>query len=297
MTIAVLLGVAFGAGLWLLYAGLAPAQPPLHQALARLGQPLATADQDPGSGSLDARLGGALRRRVTVVDQLIGRLRTDLRVLGRDPNEQTAQIAAYAAGGLLWAPTVTAGAALIGYRIPLALPLWLGLAGAAAAIVVAARHINQQATDARTAFSHAVSAYCDVISMEISAGYELNAAVFDAARRGGGRAFEELRDALHQGFMLGENPWDSFARLGRDLDVNDLVELASTLELAGDEGASVADTLASKAASLRERLVAETEQATASATERMSIPAAMVLIGFLAFLAYPALHFILQEAA
>jgi hypothetical protein len=54
--------------------------------------------------------------------------------------------------------------------------------------------------------------------------------------------------------------------------------------------------LTSKARSIRERLVAEMERKAASATERMAVPGAMILLGFLWLLAYPALHLIFEEA-
>jgi tight adherence protein C len=132
--------------------------------------------------------------------------------------------------------------------------------------------------------------------MTVSAGYELHAAVFDAAGRGDGWPFVELRGALDRGFLAGERPWESLSQLGDALGVDDLVDVGATLALASDEGAAVGDTLTSKARSIRERLVAETERQTAGATERMAVPGAMVLIGFLWLLAYPALHLILEEA-
>jgi len=223
-------------------------------------------------------------------------MRTDLRVLRRDPDEQAAEIVAYAFVGLLWAPVVSGGAWLLGIRFPLLIPGWLALGGAVAAVFLSVRQVRAKARDARVAFAHALSAYCDVVAMTVSAGYELHAAIFDAVGRGEGWAFGELREALDRGFLAGERPWDSLAQLGVDLDVNDLVELGATLALAGDEGASIGDTLTTKARSIRERLVAEIERQTASATERMAVPGTMILIGFLWLLAYPALHLILQEA-
>ena len=77
--------------------------------------------------------------------------------------------------------------------------------------------------------------------------------------------------------------------------MNDLVELGATVALAGDEGAAVRDTIASRARSIRERLIAETEKRASAATERMAVPGAMLMIGFLWFLAFPALFLIIQQ--
>lgn len=292
MTLAVAAGMGVGAALWLLVSGFAPSPVPLDKALARLGQP---GPERVTAGSFDARLGSWLRR-LGPIDRAIELVRPDLRILHRDPDEQAAEIAAYALVGLLWAPVVTAGMWLLGVKLPVLVPGWLSVVGAAAAMVLSVRHVRAKAAEARAAFTHALSAWCDVVSMTVSAGLELHGAVFAAAARGDGPAFLEIRAALDRGFLVGEQPWDSLSRLGRELGVNDLVEVAATLALAGDEGASVADTLASKARSIRERLIADIERRAAGATERMAVPGAMVLIGFLWLLAFPALHLILQEA-
>lgn len=292
MTLALIAGVGFGAGVWILLSGLAPAPVHLEKALTRLGQPLPQAEEAAG---FDARLGRRLRR-LEPVDRAVALIRADLRILGRDPDEQVAEIAAYAAVGLLWAPVVAAGGWMVGLQLPVVLPAWLSVAGAVGTTVLAIRHVRSKAAEARNGFTHALSSWCEVVSMMVAAGHELHGATFAASRLGSGRAFVEIREALDRGFLNGEQPWDSLSKLGRELGVNDLVEVASTLELAGEEGAAVADTLAGKARSIRERIIVGIERRAAGATERMAVPGAMVLIGFLWLLAYPALALILQEA-
>jgi Flp pilus assembly protein TadB len=290
--LALLAGVGFGAGVWLLLSGLAPAPVRLDRALARLGQPLPQATE---AGGFDARLGRQLRR-FEPVDRAVALIRADLRILGRDADEQAAEIAAFAVVGLLWAPFVAAGGRLLGLQLPVVVPAWLSVAGAAGTTVLAVRHVRTKAAEARSGFTHALSSWCEVVSMMVAAGHELHGAMFAASRLGSGPAFAEIREALDRGFLNGEQPWDSLSTLGRELGVTDLVEVASTLELAGEEGAAVADTLAGKARSIRERIIVGIERRAAGATERMAVPGAMVLIGFLWLLAYPALALILQEA-
>lgn len=65
-------------------------------------------------------------------------------------------------------------------------------------------------------------------------------------------------------------------------------ELAAAAALAGSEGARVKNSLATKAATLRGHLLAESESDAASATERMSLPVVTLFGGFLLFLGYPA---------
>jgi hypothetical protein len=60
------------------------------------------------------------------------------------------------------------------------------------------------------------------------------------------------------------------------------------VSLAGSHGARIRASLAAKADTLRGHQVAETEAAAEAATERMTIPVAVLLLGFLLFIAYPA---------
>ena len=293
MTAAVLAGVGFGVGLWLLVSGIAPAREPLAVSLDRLGRPLPSPEAVPVT--LDGRVGATLRR-VGWVERLLDRLRVDLRILRRDPNEVAAELFGYGLVGLLWAPVVAAGGWLLGIPIPLLVPAWLAVVGAVIAVVVPYRRFRERAAEARTAFGHALSAYCDVCAMAMSAGREVYAAMFEAASAGDGWVFAEIRDALQRGFLAGDKPWDSLNALGDELGVADLSELAATIALAGGEGAAVRDTVSSKARSIRERLVTDAEKRAGAATERMAIPGAMLMLGFLWFLTFPALSLILDQS-
>jgi tight adherence protein C len=299
VTLAVLAGVGFGAALWLLGSGLFAAPEPLPRALARLDQARSRRPTRSRIGGVqrdvDAWLGGWLRRNPTV-EGVVDRLGADLRVLHRSPDEETARLVVYGLVGLLWAPLVSAGAWLLGVRVPVVLTVWSAAAGAVIMAAVPYQQVRKQATAARSAFGHALSAFCDVAGMAMSAGQEVHGALLEAAAAGDGWSFDELSQTLHAGFLAGERPWESLTRLGRELGIEDLVDLGGTIALAEEEGAPVIDTVASKARSIRERLVAATERDAAAATERMALPGAMLMFGFLAFIAYPAIALILQEA-
>ena len=293
MSAAVIAGALCGLGAWLAWTGWRPATEPLAQVLARLGKPVP--DVDPADElTLDARLGSRLRR-IGVVEQSLDAVRTELRVLRRSPDEQAAAMVTFALAGLLWGPVVAAGAFVVGIRFPLAVPGWLAIVGAAIGIVLPFRKIRREAAERRRAFSHALSAYCDVVSMSLASGRGVGQALEAAASSGDGWPFQELRGALTAGYVRGDTPWQSLERLGNELGTNDLVELASAISLAGEEGAAVRETVTSKAEAIRRRLVSEIEGTAASITERMGVPAAMLLIGFLAFIGYPAIAVIFES--
>jgi hypothetical protein len=106
--------------------------------------------------------------------------------------------------------------------------------------------------------------------------------------------YRDMKTALDSGYLRGDPPWTALARLGDDAGLGDLAELAAALQLAGDEGAAVRETVAAKATSTRERLTADAERRAAATTERMGIPATFLLLGFTVFLGYPSVAVLFQ---
>jgi hypothetical protein len=139
----------------------------------------------------------------------------------------------------------------------------------------------------RGLFAYALSVWCDVVVMSLAAGRGVEQAMETGAAAGQGWAFAELRGAFGAAYMRGEPPWIALAELGRELKVKDLEELASTISMAGEEGAAVRETLATKSRTIRERRTAAAEHNSASATEKMSLPAVLVVFGFMLFLGFP----------
>jgi hypothetical protein len=70
--------------------------------------------------------------------------------------------------------------------------------------------------------------------------------------------------------------------------VPELVELSTTLQLAGTEGARIRQSLSARAVALRRHEQAEAESEANAVTERLFLPGALLLIGFLVFIGYPA---------
>lgn len=291
LTLTVAAGVLTGVGLWAVWSGWSPARPPLGETIARLGQPVA--EIAPGRDSIDVRV-GTWARRVPVVERVLASLRADLRVLRRSPDEQAAMIVVYTLCGLLWVPVVAAGGWLVGVRMPIGIPLWLALVGGAVGAVASIRPVRTQAAERRRSFSHALGSFCDICGMCLAAGRGIDASIQSAAAAGDGWPFAELQAALRTGYVRGETPWQALTRLADECDLPDLDELAAALSLAGDEGAAVRDTVASKAKSIRERLTGSAERDAAAVTERMGIPATLLLLGFVVFLGFPAIYVLFQ---
>ncbi len=83
-------------------------------------------------------------------------------------------------------------------------------------------------------------------------------------------------------------PRGSSSELSLDLGVPELGDVADIMRLSGEDGAAVLPTLRARAASLRTWLL-QSEVTTANeASERMSIPVALLGVAFMALLGFPA---------
>jgi Flp pilus assembly protein TadB len=240
---------------------------------ARVGRPLAELAERAGAGWL-----------------VPGGVRRDLAILERSPQRHLAEKLTAALAGLLVVPAVSALAALDGARLPLALPLWGALVLGAVGFVVPDLGIHADAAARRRDFRHALSSFLDLVVVALAGGGGVESALGDAAGVGSGWPFAYLRRALDQARLAREAPWAALGRLGAELGVGELSELAASLTLAGSEGAKVRSSLAAKATSLRAHQLAEAETADQAASEKMSLPVVMLFAGFLFFIAYPALE-------
>jgi tight adherence protein C len=281
-------GVLFGGGIYLAVTGLFPAQPPLQEALGQLGQPQPTPPPSTTGSpdSIDVRV-GRFARRLAVIEKLLVPMRADLRIMHRTGDEQAALLATYAFLGFAFAPVVALGGRLVGLPIPWIVPMWLSFGGAALAVLLAVKEVKPAAQKRRRAFSHALSAFCDVCGMSLAAGRGVESSIEAAAHAGTGWPFVEIQSALRAGYVRGETPWDALARLGNEADLTDLTEFAAAISLAGEGGAAIKELVGSKARTIRERLTSDVERTAASTTERMGIPATFLLLGFIIFLGFP----------
>jgi tight adherence protein C len=148
--------------------------------------------------------------------------------------------------------------------------------------------LRSRADQRRRAFRHALSGYLDLVNVLLAGGAGVETALTAAADAGDGWAFGQLRDVLVRARANRLSPWSAFADLGRRLDIAELVELAASVELAGEQGARIRLSLVAKAHALRGRQAAEVEAEANAATEKMGVPTVLMFLGFLVLLGYPA---------
>jgi tight adherence protein C len=295
---ALVCGAGVGAGILLAVRGWFPPRPSLAQALARLRRP---PDPTPvvdleADGGLTARAGqpiAAALQRAGADWLVIGGVRRDLAVLGRSPERHLAEKVTLALVGLVLAPAVTALLLLDNVGVPLVVPLWASLILMVGGFITPDLGVHADANRRRRDFRHALSSFLDLVVVALAGGGGVETALFDAATIGHGWAFAYLRRALDRARLARETPWTALGRLGTELGIDELSELAASVALAGTEGAKVRASLGAKAVSLRTHELAEAETSDQAATERMSLPVVILFAGFLVFIGYPAIHRVL----
>lgn len=245
----------------------------------------------PGFG---ARLHGVLRDVRGTVERRVERLATgttesDLALCNRGLSELVAQKLLFALlGGLAGALLAAVLSPLLGSTAGVSTVL-LGCAGAACGFVVPDLTLRSAASHMRRDFVHSFSGFLDLVNVLLAGGAGLETALVAAADAGDGPAFEHLRSALSRARTSHRSPWEELHRLGKRLGVDQLVEVAGSLQLAGEHGARVRTSLSARADALRFRQMSEIEAAANSSTERMGLPMVMLFLGFLVLIGYPAI--------
>ncbi len=290
-------GASVGLGLVLLLRGAFPPRPALATSLAQLNR--RTAEVTPtlaaqgSSKGIEAVLGAPLGRLAGRLGLELRSVRKDLRVMGRPLERHLADKVLIFLTGLLLPPAMAALCALGGWRLPVLVPLWGSILFAVGGFFLPDMALHSQAEQRRASFRYALGSFFDLVVITLAGGGGVQSALHDSAQVGQGWAYAQLQDALASSSRSG-TPWAALGRLGEDLGIEELGELAASLGLAGTEGARVRESLAAKASSLRSHELASAESAAESASEKMAFPTVLLFVGFLIFLGYPAVDRVLS---
>jgi tight adherence protein C len=185
--------------------------------------------------------------------------------------------------GLTWI-LATAGGLRVSQLVPLGAGLILGIGGALLPIA----ELNAEAKRGLRHAKRVVCSFLDLVVLGLAGGMGIESALFTAAQLGENVVSRRLLAMLTLCRDTGEPPWTALARLGQTLGIDELSDLAATAGLAGTEGAKVRATLATRAASIRRHELANAEADANALTERLFIPGAFLLVGFLIFVGFPA---------
>jgi Flp pilus assembly protein TadB len=278
-------GALAGAGVFcaLREVVLRPAPPDLSAVLARWNTPTQVTDPAPAGpgGRRYARLAAAAS------GPLPGLSARELALTGTSAEQLLLRRIVAAALGLAVPVVVWLLGGWFGWApgIPITGLAALGTAVALSFVPVFAE--RQKSARVSESFHTAVGALLDLIAQERASGRGPIQALSDAAEVSTSMPFLRIRQALLQAQRAGTSPWQALAELAEQVGVAELSDLADIAASAAD-GAAVYTTLTKKAATVRATALA-TERAHANAdSERLVLPVALLGLGFLLLMFYPA---------
>lgn len=175
-----------------------------------------------------------------------------------------------------------------GLRIHPFIPVIAALALAIGGALLPIAEMNAAAKRGRRHAMRVICSFLDLVVLGLAGGMGIESALLAAAQLGENAVSHRMVAALSVCRDTGEPPWEALARVGATLGIGELSEVAVTAGLAGTEGAKVRATLAARAASIRRHELADVEAEANGLTEKLFIPGAFLLVGFLIFIGYPA---------
>ncbi|WP_051942978.1 type II secretion system F family protein [Streptacidiphilus rugosus] len=292
---AVVAGTAAGAGIAIAVAAALPGRSDLGDVLARLDASrldvIAPPTQASTAHGVYERIGSTVLARFGT----LGLPRRELEILRESPALWLGRKVAVALYGLML--PLLGGAVLAAMNEPLSftVPGAAGLVFAAVFWFLMDVRIRQLAAEARLEFRVAVASYLELVGLERAADAGPTEALKRAAAVGDGWVFERIRDALLRAELAGIAPWDGLRHLSQEIGVPELGAPADIIAVAGEEGASVHSTLQAQARSLRGVLLTDQQAQANTASEKMVVPVAALVILMTVYIAYPAIARIINS--
>jgi hypothetical protein len=174
---------------------------------------------------------------------------------------------------------------LFGLRFPIAVRSAASLVGAVGLFVLPNLDIHGKAKARASSSNHVLTAgFIDLVALERRAG-GAPSALENAARVGRGQwVFDRLAEGFTQSSVDGRPPWDVLRAMGDELALPELDDLANIMALAEQQTMPVYQTLREHNRALRVALLTDEQARANAASERLTIPATMLAIVFIAIL-------------
>jgi tight adherence protein C len=211
-----------------------------------------------------------------------------LAVTGETIERVVARSMVLGSAGLVLPPVLWAATQAMGVSSPIEAPVVLTLIGVPLGLALPFLRLAAQARDRQRHARVVLGSFVDLVVLSLAGGVGVEGALFAASQVSEDWMAKRMARSLLLARDGGQSPWVALGELGREIGVAELVELSATLQLAGTEGARIRQSLSARAVSLRRHEQAESESAANAMTERLFLPGALLLIGFLVFIGYPA---------
>jgi tight adherence protein C len=299
MTLAIVCGAVAGLGLFLFGFALTPRRASLARQLAAFDavRPARASSSSRATSEKESefsrKLGQALATFCAEQGWEFPSLRANLALIGKSFENYLATKMLLAVFGLLFAPILLAVAVVSGLHVSFVIPVWFGLVLAAAFFFLPDLELKQKVEKRRRDFRHAIGAFLDLVAMNLSGGRGVPEALMAASEIGTGWAMWRIRDALVNARITAQTPWQALGALGEEVRVDELRDLSAALSLVAEDGAKVRESLATRAASLRRRELADLQGQAGERSQSMLVAQMLLCAAFLIFLVYPAVQTLL----
>ncbi len=276
-----------------------PTRPDLATALARFdASRLARPEPSPAAvgGWLavgQTRVGSWLLAALAAHGIRLGTRTADLELLGRSPERFAGRKALTGLYGALLAPAAAAAWTAAGARLPAVPPLLATPVLAPAFWPLPDIDLRRSAAARRREFRRAFGCYLDLVAMSLAGGRAVPEALPTAAAVGHGWAFGVLADTIDGARLSSRTPWQALGELGDRIGVPELRDLSGALNLVAEDGAQIRESIAARAAALRQRQLAEVEGNARQADQGMLAAQVGLALAFLLLIIYPAAYQIL----
>ena len=294
MTAVVLLAMCAGIGVIGMAHGMRSRRVSLDGVLEAWERPMS-----PGAGDRTAadRLGAPVMTWVMgsgwASHRRVLRALADLEITGIGPEAFISRTVTVAGSCALGPLMLCLLAVMAGAQLPTGIVLLSVMLAAPVSAALSVAGLVRRAEDRRRHFRVVVGSFVDLVVLSLAGGVGIDGALHAASQVSSDWASQRMGRTLTMARDAGAAPWAALEALGRQLAVPELIELATTVQLAGTEGARIRQSLAARAASLRGHEQADAESAANAMTERLFLPGALLLLGFLLFIGYPAFQRIL----
>ncbi len=268
--------VVAATGVWSFQSGWSQPRPSVSVALERLTSPACGRP-----GRMDV-----VRQRVRLLPWSLDDI--GLRLIDQSADRYALDALRRAAQSLLITGVGAVALAVAGVLPPVLVPLVM-VVGVVGAVVLYLAQCNAEASAARQAIRHELSAYLDVVAMLLSGDSGYEGALRQAADTGDGQLFRELRRRMHDTTRTGRSLVEVLEQTGEWFGVDEIGQVSATLTISASEGAPVARSLAASCSSLRAALSAEQETEARLRTSRLTLPLVSMALIFMAVVIYPAL--------
>lgn len=293
MTLAVVVftGFALAGALVAFGFALVPTTPHLADTLAGLGAGHRPTDDRIGAPtSRSDRIGAWVYRRSPV--SVTPRQRQNLELRDQSIAEFYGDKVVLALVGAIL-PGVVAAMAVAVLSVPLVVPAAVSVVGLVVGFFVPDLMLNGTAKASRTDAGDALLTYIDLVTLERLANASATQALHHAAELSDIALFSQIRRALERARLEQQPPYGELRKLGRQLDLPELTDLADVMQL-DESGAALSGALRARVKELRDAHLTRAQNEANAASEGMTLYMSLpVLIFGLIFITPPLLRIVL----